>query len=59
MNGQEVLTNSYKIRDNININTYKLVKGIYTLNISNASYNKTFKIVKGNVLLEQENSSKD
>ena len=51
--GTIVFSKKFKDINNIEINTANFSDGIYFLNVSNRDYNKTFKIIKGNVLLDK------
>ena len=51
--GTIVFSKKFKDINNIEINTANFSDGIYFLNVSNRDYNKTLKIIKGNVLLDK------
>jgi len=51
--GTVVFSKKLKYANTIEINTENFSDGIYFLNVSNRDYNKTLKVIKGNVLLDK------
>jgi hypothetical protein len=54
INGVQVFNNSFSNRENINIDTSKFATGVYIVKVTNGQHLSTLKVVKGNILLKEE-----
>ncbi|WP_420793209.1 T9SS type A sorting domain-containing protein [Polaribacter ponticola] len=52
-NGAKVYNNSFLTKQKIQINTSQLTTGIYLVRVSNGNASTTIKAVKGNILLDK------